>query len=311
MGEMKIKRILVLCATRRGVAFTRRLFALHPIAEYTVASFLPEAWEPDYLPELEAVVVEAGARLVLTKRIELEKIYADGVIDLIFAVNWRYMVSREVWSRAALGAYVFHDSLLPRYRGFSPTVWAMLNGEPATGVSLVEMADAVDSGRLIDQERVAIGAGEFIGSVLDRVTDAYLRVLERSLPALLAGETEGRVQNEAEATYACKRLPTDGRIDWREPAASVFNLIRSCAAPYSGAFCFLGERRVIVWRCDPPTATPVYVGRIAGRVVELVPGLGVRVLAGDHSLLLRDVQFEGGAVTRADLVFTSLATTLG
>ncbi len=45
--------------------------------------------------------------------------------------------------------------------------------------------------------------------------------------------------------------------------------------------------------------------------MELVPGLGVRVLAGDHSLLLRDVQFEGGAVTRADLVFTSLATTLG
>ncbi len=306
----KRNRILVLCATRRGVAFIRRIHELHPEDDYTVVSFQGESWEPDYMPELEAAVAGAGARLVIAKRVELTTLFADGIFDLLFAVSWRYLVSREVWSRAKLGAYVFHDSLLPRYRGFSPTVWAMINGETATGVSLIEMADAVDAGLLIEQERVEIGRDEYIASVMERVTQAYLRVLERTLPALLAGTARRTIQNEAEASYVCKRLPADNRINWSDPAVRVYNHIRACAAPYPGAFCFAGDRCVRVWFCEPPAVSPVYAGRVPGRVVEIVPGKGVRVLAGDHSLLLVEVQFEGAPVTRADLVFSSLATTL-
>lgn len=307
---MKEKRILVLCATRRGVAFVRRIHELYPESNYTIVSFKGEAWEPDYMPELEAAVAVAGARLVIAKRVELDTLYTEGVFDLLFAVSWRYMVPKAVWSRASLGAYVFHDSLLPRYRGFSPTVWAMINGETATGVSLIEMADAVDAGLLIDQERVEIGCDEFIAPVMERVTHAYLCVLERMLPALLAGTAKRTIQDEAEASYVCKRTPADNRIKWSDSALRVYNHIRACSAPYPGAFCFAGDRCVRVWFCEPPAVSPVYAGRVPGRVVEIIPGKGVRVLAGDHSLLLVEVQFEGDPVTRADLVFTSLATTL-
>lgn len=307
---MSAKRILLLCATHRGTAFAKRLFELYPEGDFVVATFRPESWEPDYLPGLEAVAAGAGARLVLTKRIELEKLYGDGAYDLLLAVSWRYRVSREVWSRAALGAYVFHDSLLPKYRGFSPTVWAIINGETVTGVSLIQMVDSVDGGRLIDQERVEIGSTEYIGSVMDRVTAVYIEMLGRTLPLLLDGPTVGQVQDEAKATYGCKRQICDNRINWQEPAGRIYNLIRACAAPYSGAFCSWGERRVMIWSCYPPTDTPAYVGRISGRVVEVLPGHGVRVLAGDHSLLLGEVQVDGGPVTRADLVLTSLTITL-
>ncbi len=308
---MSAKRILLLCATERGTAFAQRLFELCPDAEFTVVSFSPTEWEPDYLPGLKkAVAARKGARLILTKRIELESLYADGAYDLLLAVSWRYLVRKEIWSRAALGAYVFHDSLLPKYRGFAPTVWAIINGESATGVSLIAMADAVDGGRLIEQERVEIGPAEFIGSVMNRVTAAYLRVLERTLPRLLAGTATGVPQNEADATYCCKRDPADNRIDWRKPAAQIFNLIRACAAPYPGAFCIWDGRKVVIWSSYLATDAPAYVGRVPGRVVEILSGHGVRVLAGEGSLILCQVQMDDGTVTTADLVFTRLATTL-
>jgi methionyl-tRNA formyltransferase len=307
---MRAKRILLLCATERGTVFAQRLFALCPGAEFTVVSFRPEPWEPDFLPRLQDVVVNHGARLVLAKRVDLGSLYTDGIYDLLLAVSWRYLVAKDIWSRARLGAYVFHDSLLPKYRGFAPTVWAIINGEPATGVSLIEMADAVDAGRLIDQERVEIGPTEFIGSVMQRVTAAYLHVLERTIPRLLAGKASGVEQNEAEATFCCKRTSADNRIDWQKPAARIFNLIRASAAPYPGAFCAWNERRVVIWSCLPATGSPAYVGRTPGRVVEILPGQGVRVLAGEGSLIVCDIQLDDGAKTTADRVITSLAATL-
>ena len=307
---MKAERILLLCATERGTAFARRLFELRPGAEITLASFRPERWEPDYLPGLEQLAARHQARLVLMKRIEPRALFADGSFDLLLAVSWRYLVPREVWSRATRGAYVFHDSLLPKYRGFSPTVWAIINGERATGVSLIEMADAVDGGRLIDQQEVEIGPEEFIGPVLARVTAAYLQVLKRTIERLLAGGAAGTEQNEAEATYCCKRVPADNRIDWRRPAPEIFNLIRACAAPYPGAFCQWGKQRLTVWSCRPPDAAPIYDGRVPGRVVEILPGRGVRVLAGTGSLILGEVQVDDGPRTAADQVLPSIAATL-
>jgi methionyl-tRNA formyltransferase len=298
------RRILLLCATRRGVAFLRRLAACCPDAELTVVSFPPEPWEPDYLPELRLAASEAGARLVLNRRVERENLYPNEDPDLLLAVSWRYLVPREVWGRARLGAYVFHDSLLPKYRGFSPTPWAIIHGESATGVSLIEMAEEADRGRLVAQERVEIGVDEYIGTVMERVTEAYLRVLERTLPDLLAGAARPVAQDEAAATYCGRRRPEDNVIDWAWPARRSFNLIRACAAPYPGAFFRHEGRIVTVWECDPPEEFSGAGELPAGRVVEVVRGAGARVLAGDRrTLLLRVVQREGEPARRADLVF--------
>src|SRR5207247_5205011 len=108
-------------------------------------------------------------------------------VDLMLAVSWRYLIPRSVYGRARLGTFVFHDSLLPEYRGFSPTVWSIVNGEDHTGVTLFEMDRGVDTGCVVAQERVPIGPEETIATVMERVTQGFLRLLERSLRDLLAG----------------------------------------------------------------------------------------------------------------------------
>ncbi len=164
--------IALLCATQRGRAFLEHLFQqlshCAPQAQLTVFSFVEDPWEPRYLDDIRALAQGCGARFVETRRVE--KASADlPSVDLLLAVSWRYLIPANVFQAPRLGAYVFHDSLLPQYRGFAPTVWAILNGESQTGVTLCRMAEHVDAGDIVAQQAVPIGAEETIADVMARV----------------------------------------------------------------------------------------------------------------------------------------------
>lgn len=307
-------RIALLCATRRGYRFLRRLHELVPGAELVVFSFPEEPWEPRFLDDIRELTAEAGGQFFEARQVGAERLrsfWEETPIDLMFAVSWRYMVSPAIYQRPKHGTFVFHDSLLPEYRGFAPTVWAIVNGEDHTGATLFQIAEDVDSGAMVDQERVPIGPDETIAEVMDAVTDAYLRLLERNVAALLGGEAVLNPQDESRATYTCKRIPEDGRLDWNRPTSATYNLIRASTRPYSGAFTTLGGQTLKVWEARRLPDFPTYVGRIPGRVVRVLPGEGSIVLTGDGALLLTEVQLEGKEPACAADVLNSIATTLG
>ncbi len=306
-------RIAVLCATRRGYRFLQKLLTLAPEAELVVFSFHEEPWEPPFLDEIRTLVEAQGHRFHEAKNVggrRWRDFWETTPVDLMFVVSWRFLVPPEVFRRPRLGTFVWHDSLLPAYRGFSPTVWAILNGEDHTGVTLFEMAEEVDSGDIVDQERVPIGPDDPIRVVMERVTEAYLVLLERNLPLLIAGTAPRRPQDPSQATFTCKRLPQDNRIDWTAPTSQVYNLIRAVSAPYPGAYTYLDGRKLIVWEARRVPDAPRYVGRVPGRVVQVRPGEGALVLTGDGVLLLTQVQLEGMAPTCASEVLHSLSQTL-
>jgi methionyl-tRNA formyltransferase len=295
----------VACATRRGCRFVEALADLAPEAELTVASFPEEPWEPRYFDDLREIAERRGGRFVAGRKLEALE------ADLLFVVSWRYLIPREVYSRPRLGTFVFHDSLLPAYRGFSPTVWSIVNGEDHTGVTLFEISEEVDAGDVVDQQRVAIGPDQTIAEVLEAVTEVYLKLLARNLEPLLRGTAARRPQDHTRATYTCKRLPEDNRIDWSWPSARIYNLVRAVGAPYPGAYTFLKGRKLRVWEARRPAPEPRYVGAVPGRVVEVRRGEGTMVLTGDGALLLTRVQEEGGPVVCASEILDSPSRTLG
>ncbi|MBL8146684.1 MAG: methionyl-tRNA formyltransferase-like protein [Anaerolineae bacterium] len=306
--------IAVLCATQRGVRFVERLAELAPGAALTVFSFREEAHEPPFLDDLKSLTEACGGRFYEARQVgaaKWEGFWRDTPPDLLFMVSWRYLVPRAVYQQARLGAFALHDSLLPAYRGFAPTVWAIINGEEHTGVTLFEVAEGVDTGPIVAQRGVPIYPDDTIADVLSRVTESYLDVLEEQLPALLAGNAPRTVQDVREATFTCRRLPEDNRIDWSRPAAEIYNLIRAVTAPYPGAFTTFSGRRLSVWTAQPLAGYSPYVGRVPGRVVEVRSGEGSVVLTGDGALLLTNVQFEGEPRRNASEVLTSLSHTLG
>ncbi|MFN8531219.1 MAG: formyltransferase family protein [Anaerolineae bacterium] len=311
-------RIVLLCATDRGYRVLEKLAALansaQPKIEFVVFSFREEAHEPPFLDRIKGLSESIGAVFHEAKQIGSEKwrdYWEQTPFDLMLAVSWRYMVPRTVYEKARSGAYVFHDSLLPTYRGFSPTVWAMINGENSTGVTLFQMADEVDNGDIIAQTRVPIGETDTIADVMEAVTEAYLTVLEANFTALIEKTAVGVPQNHVRATYTCRRLPEDNAIQWDSSTRSIYNLIRAVTAPYNGAWTTLNGERLVIWSAKRMLGFPSYIGRMPGRIVEVRRGVGAVVLTGDGALLITEVGRPGEARQPADQVLTNLSMTLG
>lgn len=307
-------RIALLCATRRGCLLLEKLSVLSPEAELVVFSFRETPWEPPFLDDIRRLTLDKGGLFQEARRVddpEFVPFWESISIDLMLAVSWRYMIPAQVYRKPRMGTFVFHDSLLPEYRGFAPTVWAIINGEGCTGVTLFEIAEDVDSGDIVDQEEVPIGPDDKIGDVMPRVTQAYLTLLERNLNDLMNGTAPRQPQDHSRATYTCKWLPKDCEINWAMPSEGIYNLIRAVSAPYPGAYTYLAGRKVRVWEAQRLSGGRRYVGRVPGRVAEVRPGEGVVILTGDGSLLLTRLQLEDDEIVCASELIASVSQTLG
>src|SRR5690606_6269303 len=234
-------QIAVLCATQRGARFLEKLVALVPEANYTVFSFREEPHEPPFMETIRQITQSCGGQFHEARQVgRFTTLWETTNFDLMFVVSWRYLIPPSVYTKTRLGSFVFHDSLLPAYRGFAPTVWAIINGEDHTGVTLFEIAPDVDSGDIIAQAPVSIGPDDTIADVMEKVTLTYLQLLEDNIRDLLAGKAQRHPQDQSRATFTCKRLPEDNKIDWTQPTKDIYNLIRATTAPYPGAFTTLG-----------------------------------------------------------------------
>lgn len=307
-------RVVLFCATQRGLRFLEKLHTLLPEAEIVVFSFREDAWEPPFLDDIRQLTERCGGQFYESKQVGASRwdtLWHTTPIDLMFAVSWRYIIPAQVYERARLGAYVFHDSLLPEYRGFAPTVWAIMNGEDHTGATLLEMADDYDTGAIIGQQRIPIGADETIADVMTRVTETYLTLLENHLPGLIAGSAPRSPQDESRATYTAKLLPEDFRIDWNWPTQRIHNLIRATTRPYAGAYTTLEGTTLRIWAAQPVGNPRRYIGRIPGRVIEIRPDAGSVVLTGDGALLVTEVQPQDADSQPAHQIINRISHTLG
>jgi methionyl-tRNA formyltransferase len=285
-----------------------RLFDLVPQASITVCCFKEEPWEPAFQRAIAELTERRGGRFIGTR--DAAGAFSSGeAYDVMFAISWRYLVPMDLVSMVRYGAFAIHDSLLPAYRGFAPTVWAMVNGEDHSGATLFRMTHAMDDGPVVDALRVPIVSGGYIAEVMEDITMAYLHLLERNLPALLTGTAGQREQNAAEATYTCKRIPHDDRIDWRWPARRIVALVHAVSRPYSGAYCLLQDRRITIWRASIPMSAPLVVGGIPGRLVPVMVSGGVYIMAGDGPVLVEEVQYDGDVPRPAQEILSSPSIT--
>jgi len=172
--------------------------------------------------------------------------------DLILALGWYYIVPRAVRESVPGGCLGIHASLLPKYRGGAPLVWAIINGETQTGVSLFELTDEVDAGDILGQSAFEIANRDTIAEVMKKAAEHAAALLRSQLPQLARGQAERTPQDHAQATLFPQRCPADGLIDWSWPPNVIYNFVRAQTRPYPGAFYFEGDQRVYVW--DPEAA---------------------------------------------------------
>lgn len=222
---------------------------------------------------------------------EAARLVAEVAPDLIFSFYYRRMIPTAVLAAAKHGAFNMHGSLLPRYRGKAPVNWAVLHGEREAGVTLHHMVKRPDAGDIVDQEAVPIDPEDTAYDVMRRTVPAARQVLDRQLAALKMGTAPRRTQDESQATYFGGRRPEDGRIDWRQPARRIVDLVRAVAKPYPGAFTELNGRRLMVWKAR--TADTAAAAR-PGEVLSASP---LRVAAGEGAVELIETAWSDPAGT--------------
>ncbi len=185
-----------------------------------------------------------------------------------------------------LGAINVHFSLLPKYRGAAPVNWAIVRGEPKTGVTTMKMDAGLDTGDILLQRETEIAPDETSPELMDRLAVIGAELLSETL-AKLPGLTPAE-QDHASATLAPIMKKEDGIIDWNMTADEINNRVRGFQ-PFPTAYTFYQGKRLIVWKAHPGAATSVN----AGQVLE-AHGDDLSVFCGGGTMLrLEEVQIEG------------------
>jgi methionyl-tRNA formyltransferase len=188
-----------------------------------------------------------------------------------------------------------HASLLPRWRGAAPIQAAIAAGDRDTGITVMYMAEGLDTGDILLQHKLAIARDETGGSLHDRLSELAQEALREAFQQLGHSNAPRFPQDEAQASYAPKLNREAGRIDWSEPAEVIERKIRAFD-PWPGAFTMLNGPK--------PRKMKIFSARILddkGTPGKVLRGdeHGFVIATGRQSLLLRDVQVEGSVRMRA------------
>lgn len=305
-------KLFLFVGSRRGYAILKKLVDLKANI-VGILCLIEDPHEEAYHPKVTAIAKQANIPISYTDQVKpagYQALLESLAPDLAFAIGWRYLITKAAYSVPPKGTLVIHDSLLPTYRGFAPLNWAIINGETKTGVTLFHIAEGVDCGAIVDQLATDIHLHDTAKTVDERIIRLYEDIITKNLPALAQGTAKATPQDEAIATYTCKRTPEDGKINWQGSALQVYNLVRGLCEPFPGAHTTLQGKKIIIWEAALPEKVEHYVGCVPGRVLGKRDGF-IDVLTGDGVIRLKRLQFVGEAQMQATDVSISVKDTFG
>ncbi|GAA1945944.1 methionyl-tRNA formyltransferase [Amycolatopsis minnesotensis] len=223
-----------------------------------------------------------GVPVLLRNRPDDEELRAalkEAEPDIIVANNWRTWLPPEIYGLPPLGTLNVHDSLLPAYAGFSPLIWAVINGEPEVGVTAHMMDDGLDAGDIVLQRAIEVGPADTTTDLFHRTVDLIGPIVTDALALIAGGRRDWTPQDRAKASFFHKRAIEDSRIDWTWPAEDIERLVRAQSDPYPNAFTFHKGQRIRIVRASVSDAC---YGGTPGRIF-IKEGDGIVIVAGTEA----------------------------
>ncbi|AHC22015.2 methionyl-tRNA formyltransferase [Paenibacillus polymyxa] len=159
--------------------------------------------------------------------------------EISFAIGWKWII-KDVDK-----LIVFHDSLLPRYRGFAPLVNSLINREDLLGVTALFASEEYDRGEIIAQRSLNVKYPIKIEKAIEEISKLYVSLVEEVMRKLISGQViNSEVQDENRATYSLWRDEEDYTINWYEDAIYIKRFIDATGYPFKGASSFIEETKV-------------------------------------------------------------------
>jgi methionyl-tRNA formyltransferase len=229
--------------------------------------------------------------------------------DIIVANNWRTWIPPHIFNLPRYGTLNVHDSLLPAYAGFSPLIWALINGEREVGVTAHLMDEELDAGDIVLQRAIPVGPADTATDLFHRTVELIAPVTTGALELIASGRTDFTPQDRSRASFFHKRSIEDGRIDWNWPAEDLARLVRAQSDPYPSAFTHHRGRRLEVLAATVSEGryggTPGRIFYREGDAVVIVAGADART-GRNHGLAIARVRTEDGRELSAGEYFTTM-----
>lgn len=181
---------------------------------------------------------------------ELERWLREQAPDVAVVVAYGKILPGSLLDIPPLGFVNVHFSLLPAYRGAAPVQRAVLDGAPATGVSIMRLTEGMDEGPVLATEKIALDPARTAGEIGEELADRGARLLVRTLDAYAAGDIAPLEQDHARASYAPKITNEEAKIDWAMPATAIRRHVHGLS-PWPGAWSSLEDKRFKIYRVAP------------------------------------------------------------
>ena len=188
-----------------------------------------------------------------------------------------------------------HASLLPKYRGAAPIQWAVMNGDPVTGVTIQQMDIGVDTDDIVAIRELEIAEDETGGSLFDKLAVVGAQLCVETMEAIENGTATRVPQNHEEATHVSMISKDLGCIDWNKSAVEIERYVRGLN-PWPSAYTKLDGKTFKIWKAKVvegnSEAAPGQVAAVGKHSIE--------VQTGEGRLSLVEVQLEGKKRMEAD-----------
>ncbi len=168
-------------------------------------------------------------------------------IDILISINYLFIIEKDLINFPRLLTFNIHGSLLPKYRGRTPHVWAIINNEKETGITAHLIDSECDTGDIIKQIRIPIELNETGADILNKFQENYFNLIDSILKEIKQNNTiKTTKQDHSKASYFSKRTPKDGEINWEWQKERIYNWIRAQASPYPGAFTHINNQKLTI-----------------------------------------------------------------
>ncbi|MCX6810994.1 MAG: methionyl-tRNA formyltransferase [Candidatus Berkelbacteria bacterium] len=242
--------------------------------------------------ELQPTMVAELAAKLNQKTFKIEDINSKEIInqikslnpELIVLADFSQIISKDLINLPKYGILNIHPSLLPKYRGPSPVVTAILNGDKKTGVSIIKLSDKIDAGDILSQLEIRIRPRENADQLKNRLAEFGADLLAETVPYYLADEIHPIKQIEEKVSYTKKFSKEDGKIS-NQPAERVELMVRALN-PWPGVYTTVGDKKVFI--------TKSHLDKEKKLVIEIVKPEGKRemtykeYLAGNSPLTITE-----------------------
>ena len=206
---------------------------------------------------------------------------------LIVVAAYGQILPQAILDLPPHGCLNVHGSLLPAYRGAAPIQRAILDGQAATGVTIMQMDAGLDTGAILSKTVTPIEPTDNAQTLHDRLAKLGAVLLLKTIPRHVAGEIAAKPQDDTLATHAAKITRDMGGIDWSQPATQLWNRARAFT-PWPGVFTRLDGKLLKLLEVEPADADSPGPG-----VVGQADADGIVVGCGNGALRITQLQKEG------------------